>query len=198
LHATWNEAENPGGVRGRECPASGSAACVSFVVRTRVRAEGMEAGMKYLAIDYGEKRTGIAVSDPAGIMAFPRQTLAMRGREAFFAELLALAAAEGAEAFVVGLPSRRDGTDGETARRVRNMAEGLRRRVSLPVYLVEETLSSWEGEQRLRAAGRRGRAVRARRDQAAAVAILETFLRKKDASCWENNGPHSDAREKLP
>lgn len=136
--------------------------------------------MKYLAIDYGGKRTGIAVSDSAGMMAFPRRTLSMRGREAFFAELLALAAAEEAEAFVVGIPLRRDGTDGETARRVRAMVEGLRRRVSLPVYLVEETLSSWEGEQRLREAGLKGRDLRARRDQAAAVAILETFLR--DAS----------------
>jgi putative Holliday junction resolvase len=48
--------------------------------------------MKYLGIDYGQKRTGIAVTDPAGVMAFPRRTLVMRGREAFFSEHLALAA----------------------------------------------------------------------------------------------------------
>ena len=51
--------------------------------------------MKYLAIDYGQKRTGLAVSDPEERMAFPRATLAMRGKDAFFAELLALAESEG-------------------------------------------------------------------------------------------------------
>jgi putative Holliday junction resolvase len=132
--------------------------------------------MKYLGIDYGQRRTGIAVSDPAGVMAFPRRTLLMRGRKAFFAELLALAAEEGAEAFVVGLPLRGDGSDGETARQVRSMVESLKRRVSLPVHLVEETLTSWEGERRLRQAGKKGEELRALRDQAAAVEILETFL----------------------
>ena len=46
--------------------------------------------MKYLAIDYGQKRTGIAVSDTGGSMAFPRKTILMRTRAAFFEELLAL------------------------------------------------------------------------------------------------------------
>jgi putative Holliday junction resolvase len=138
--------------------------------------------MKYLGIDYGQKRTGIAVTDPAGVMAFPRQTLLMRGRESFFAELLALAAEEGVDAFVVGLPLRRDGSDSETTRQVRNMVARLKRRSALPVYLVEETLTSWDAEQRLRAAGRGGKALDARLDQAAAVAILETFLEGK-GSC---------------
>jgi putative Holliday junction resolvase len=134
--------------------------------------------MKYLGIDYGQKRTGIAVSDPCGIMAFPRRTIQMRGREAFFSELLDLAAEEGAEAFVVGLPLRRDGSDSETTRQVRNMAESLSRRSSLPVHLVEETLTSWDAERLLRGAGKKGKALRALKDQAAAVAILETFLRR--------------------
>jgi putative Holliday junction resolvase len=132
--------------------------------------------MKYLGIDYGQKRTGIAVSDPSGIMAFPRRTILMRGREAFFAELLALAGEEGAEAFVVGLPLRLDGSDSETTRQVRNMAGSLRRRTCLPVHLVEETLSSWDAQRLLRAAGKMGKDLSALKDQAAAVAILETFL----------------------
>jgi putative Holliday junction resolvase len=134
--------------------------------------------MKYLGIDYGQRRTGIAVSDPSGIMAFPRRTIRMSGREAFFAELLALAEEEGAGAFVVGLPLRRDGSDSETTRQVRNMAESLSRRSSLPVHLVEETLTSWDAERLLRGAGKKGKALRALKDQAAAVAILETFLRR--------------------
>ena len=60
--------------------------------------------MKYLAIDYGQKRTGIAVSDGGGSMAFPRKTIQMRTREAFFEELLALIEAEAPDAVVIGLP----------------------------------------------------------------------------------------------
>ena len=132
--------------------------------------------MKYLAIDYGQKRTGLAVSDPEERMAFPRATLAMRGKDAFFAELLALAEEERIEAFVVGLPLRQDGSDSETTRQVRNMVERLKRRTSLPVHLVPEALSSWEAESRLREAGKGGKTLRRDLDQAAAVTILETFL----------------------
>ena len=58
--------------------------------------------MKYLAIDYGQKRTGIAVSDTGGSMAFPRKTILMRTRAAFFEELLALIEAEATDAIVIG------------------------------------------------------------------------------------------------
>ena len=132
--------------------------------------------MKLLAIDYGQKRTGIAVTDAGGSMAFPRTTLAMRGKDIFFAELLALAEEENVAAFVVGLPTRQDGTDSETTRQVRNMAARLTRRTTLPVYLMEETLSSYDAEIRLREAGKSGKGMRTKLDQAAAVAILESFL----------------------
>ena len=132
--------------------------------------------MKYLGIDYGQKRTGIAVTDPEAVMAFPRRTLIMRGKDAFFEELLALAAEEKVDAFVVGLPLRGDGSDSETTRQARNMAERLKRRTVLPVYLMEETLSSHDAAMRLREAGHSGKSAAARLDQAAAVAILESFL----------------------
>ena len=96
--------------------------------------------MKFLAIDYGQKRTGIAVSDPGEQMAFPRATILMQGKDAFFAELLEFAERERAEAFVVGLPLRGNGEDSETTRQVRNMAARLKRRSSLPIYFMPETL----------------------------------------------------------
>ena len=132
--------------------------------------------MKFLAIDYGQKRTGIAVSDPGERMAFPRATLLMRGKDAFFAELLELAEGERAEAFVVGLPLRDNGEDSETTRQVRNMAARLKRRSPLPVYFMPETLSSHEAESRLREAGKNGKKIQHAVDQAAAAAILESFL----------------------
>ena len=132
--------------------------------------------MKYLAVDYGQKRTGLAVSDPEGRMAFPRATLIMRGKDAFFAELLSLAESEGIQAVVVGLPLRSNNEDSETTRQVRNMTARLMRRTSLPVYFMPETLSSHDAEERLRQAGRSGKQLLDVLDQAAAVAILESFL----------------------
>ncbi|MDR2489392.1 MAG: Holliday junction resolvase RuvX [Desulfovibrio sp.] len=132
--------------------------------------------MKFLAVDYGQKRTGLAVSDPGERMAFPRATLLMRGKDIFFAELLALAENEGVQAFVIGLPLRSGNEDSESARRVRNMAARLARRSKLPVYLMPEFLSSHEAEGRLREAGKRGGQISGAIDQASAVAILESFL----------------------
>ena len=132
--------------------------------------------MKFLAIDYGQKRTGIALSDPGGHLAFPRATISMRGKDAFFAELLALAEAEGAGGFVVGLPLRENGEDSETTRQMRNMAERLKRRTPLPVYLMSEALSSHEALMRLRAAGKKDKVAQGSLDKAAAAAILESFL----------------------
>lgn len=132
--------------------------------------------MKYLAIDYGQKRTGIAVSDPDGSMAFPRATIAMRGKDAFFSDLLLLAASENIDAFVVGLPIRESGEASETTRQVRNMAARLKRRTTLPVYGISEALSSWDAESRLRETAKNGKKIQDKIDQAAATAILETFL----------------------
>jgi len=132
--------------------------------------------MKFLAIDYGQKRTGIAVSDPDGRLAFPRATISMRGKDAFFAELLSLAEAEDAKGFVVGLPLRENGEDSETTRQARNMAERLKRRTLLPVYFMSEALSSHEAQERLYAAGKNDKAVRETLDRAAAATILESFL----------------------
>lgn len=132
--------------------------------------------MKYLAVDYGVKRTGIAVSDNQGQWVFPRRTILMTTRELFFAELLALAEEEHIDAFVVGLPLYSDGSDSETTRIVRNMTSRLMRRTPLPVYFMEETLSSYEGEQALKASSKRGKNRTDFLDQAAAVAILTSFL----------------------
>jgi putative Holliday junction resolvase len=132
--------------------------------------------MRYMGIDYGQQRTGIAVSDSGGAMAFPRAALLMRGKERFFAELLALAAEERVEAFVVGLPRRGNGEESESTRQARNMAARLSRRTPLPVYLMDEYLSSHEAESRLRESGASGKNLKAKLDAAAAAGILESFL----------------------
>lgn len=131
--------------------------------------------MKYLAIDYGVKRTGVAVTDAGGRMAFPRRTVHMTTRERFFAELTACLEEEAPAAIVVGLPLSMDGTDSLTTRQARKFVERLKRRTDVPVYWMNEQLSSHEAESDLRAAGA-GRKIRELVDQQAACRILESFL----------------------
>lgn len=132
--------------------------------------------MKYLAVDFGLRRTGIAVTDEEGRMAFPRRTLKRITADAFFASLLEVLEEERPEVLVVGLPIDLDGKETLTTRQVRNFVKRLKRRTSLPIYWMPELLSSFEAEEDLRRAGRRGAAVRAVLDQQAAVRILESFL----------------------
>ena len=123
--------------------------------------------MKYLAIDYGQKRTGIAVSDTGGSMAFPRKTI--------------LIEAEATDAIVIGLPINLDGEESLTTRQVRNFSKSLARRTTLPLFWMEEALSSYEAERDLRDAGRSAAQGRAVLDQQAAVRILQSFLDQPEA-----------------
>lgn len=128
--------------------------------------------MKYLAIDYGEKRIGIAASDCGGSMAFARRVIRKTTREALWNELLRILDEEGAEALVVGMPKTRDGNDTETIRQVRNFIRSLQRRTPLPVFIMEETLSSFEAEERLKEVPKSKTGL----DAAAAAGILDSFL----------------------
>ena len=132
--------------------------------------------MKYLAIDYGTKRVGVAVSDVDGHFAFPRCTLKRETKAAFWAEFLALLEKEQPQALVLGLPFHVDGAECMTTRQVRNFAESLKRRTDLPIYWINEALSSKSAEQRLYEQGLGYARVKEIVDQHAAAVILEAFL----------------------
>ena len=132
--------------------------------------------MKYVAVDYGMKRVGIAVSDPEEKFAFPLRTLHRETRAAFFEELLRLLREEKAEAVVIGLPYNMDGSECLMTRQVRNFTASLKRRIDLPVYWMDEELSSISAEEELKAMGIGGRGKKELLDQQAAVLILESFL----------------------
>lgn len=134
--------------------------------------------MKYLGIDFGLRRTGIAASDSSGSMAFARRTLVRKNRAQFWAEMENVLADEAPDALVVGLPLHADGSEGDTAMHVRAFVKDLRRRFKGPVYLADERLTSAMAAQDLReryewtgqAAGRE------ELDRQAAARILQTFL----------------------
>ncbi len=132
-----------------------------------------------MGVDYGLARTGLAVSDPEGRLAFPLTTLRLEDyadRKAFLAALVAGITAEGAGAVVMGLPLLDDGTDSLTTRQVRNITGRLKRRLDMPVFYMPELLSSEEAWSDLREAGLKARKRKAVLDQQAAVRILASFL----------------------
>jgi len=141
--------------------------------------------MKTLGIDFGLKRVGLAMSDPAGSMAFPYRTVERTekgGRDALFAELASIVHSESVEAVVVGWPAPAEGRDSLTARQASNFAASLARRVPVPVKLMDETLSSEEALEDLREAGVRKSRRKAVLDQQAAVLILRSYLDAPEAA----------------
>ncbi|MDR2826050.1 MAG: Holliday junction resolvase RuvX [Deltaproteobacteria bacterium] len=131
---------------------------------------------KLLCLDYGEKRVGVAVTDSGAQMAFPRAALFKTTRRDFFVRLGVLLQKEAPSAIVLGLPLRQDGSDSLTTRQVRNFALSLQRAFALPVYFMDETLSSAEAEMLLRESEQKAYMRDGRVDSLAAVKILESFL----------------------
>jgi putative pre-16S rRNA nuclease len=132
--------------------------------------------MRTLAVDYGTRRIGVAVSDALGITARGVTTLEGLNMRAAAGRVAEIAAELGAEAVVVGLPVRADGSVGDAAARVLRFIELLEAATSLPIHTVNEWLTSYEAEERMREMGIRGNERRRRLDQAAAVVMLEEFL----------------------
>lgn len=130
--------------------------------------------MKVLAVDLGLRRTGLAISDPEERLAMALPTLEGATPE----DIARVAEEHQAGQIVVGLPLNMDGTVGPSARRALEFAEELRRHVQVPVVMWDERLSSAEGHARLREAGLRRRDRDRRVDAAAAIVILESYLRR--------------------
>lgn len=132
-----------------------------------------------LGVDVGDVRVGVARCDPEGLIATPVETVP-QGAGAI-PRLLELAEDSGAIELVVGLPRSMSGAIGPAAIKVRGFAESLRhaaleRRLSLPIRLVDERLTTVTAERVLRSRGRSGANRRAVVDQAAAVVILQHAL----------------------
>jgi putative holliday junction resolvase len=124
-----------------------------------------------MAIDYGGKRIGIAVSD-SGILATPHSVLPNHGDP--IDRIAAIATELGAELLVLGLPRRARSRDGE--QKFRDLAERLRQKTCKPVVLWDETLSTVEAAERLRSSGRKGRKGKEEIDMYAAAVILQSYL----------------------
>ncbi len=134
-----------------------------------------------MGIDYGLERTGLAVTDPAGKLVFPLETVYFRdfkSRHDFFDSLADRIRNEQIEALVWGLPLSLDGSENLMCTQIRNAAKRLSRRIDIPVFFMPETLSSYEAESDLRSLGLKGEKLKKVLDQQAACRILESWLNR--------------------
>jgi len=132
--------------------------------------------MRALGIDFGERRIGLAISDPAGRVAVPLATVRRETDRKAAAAIAAIAAREGVARLVVGEPVGLDGRRGPAAERARAFAARLAERTGLPCELVDEALTSVEAQARMRAAGEDPRRDPQRVDALAAQILLQDAL----------------------
>lgn len=135
--------------------------------------------MRALGIDFGERRIGLALSDPTGTLASPLETVQRRpGKRPPLMRLEEVARAHDVEALVVGLPLDLQGRETEWCAEVRVMGDALAGRLGLPVVYVDERMTSVRAERALRAQDqpRHRREEKGRVDAAAAALILQAWL----------------------
>ncbi len=131
--------------------------------------------MRFLAIDLGDKRTGLAVGDDEVGIASPVRVIEAAG-EAVVAEVARAAGEHGADALVIGLPLNMDGSEGPRAGTVRAMARRIGEAARLPVHFQDERLSSDAADWQMSRSGLTRGGKKKRRDALAAAAILRDFL----------------------
>jgi len=132
--------------------------------------------MRILALDIGEKRCGVAVSDATGKIAFPLCTLGtseVLENSSAFQRIL-----EDYEpsVLVCGLPLSLSGTENQQAGIIREKAERIAQQTKLPIEFVDERLSSGNARRILRESGYDARSMKGKVDQIAASLILQTYL----------------------
>jgi putative Holliday junction resolvase len=132
--------------------------------------------MRYLGIDLGRARIGLALADEVLRTARPHSTVHRRGDAPDLAAIAAVARAYEVTLAVLGLPLNMDGTEGDSARFARGFAAKLGAALGVPVELQDERLSTFEAEGRLRERGVKARDQRSRIDAEAAAVILQSWL----------------------
>ena len=138
--------------------------------------------MRIMAIDYGDARTGVAISDPTGLLAGFTTVIHSRKPEQVAAELAALAKAHGAEELVLGFPRNMDGTEGPRAEKCREFAGLVEAACGLRPVLWDERRTTVEAHGILHAGGKRMKQHKKTVDAVAASLILEGYLTYKRAN----------------
>lgn len=137
---------------------------------------------RIVALDYGRRRIGVAVSDPGRVLASPHSTIEHRGPAGEPpGELLELLRQLDPTEVLIGIPLNMDGSEGAMVVEARKFGARIRELLGLPVTERDERLSSVEADRRIRESGlsRTRRREKGRRDMVAAAVLLEDFLAER-------------------
>jgi len=129
-----------------------------------------------MALDFGEKRIGVAISDETRLIARSYGVIKRKSRQEDFARYRQIAAEMGVALIVVGLPVTLGGVEGEKAAWVRDYSADMAKSVQLPVTFWDEALTTVQAEAALREQGVKGKRARLRVDAVAAAFILQGYL----------------------
>jgi putative Holliday junction resolvase len=132
--------------------------------------------MRIMGLDIGDKRIGVALSDPDEILASPHSVIIRKTNEQAVRSILDIAESFDVKCIIAGVPYSMDGTIGQQAARVINFIEEISRATNIPVKFQDERFSTVAAENLLKEAGRRRDKLKERRDSAAAAFILQGYL----------------------
>jgi putative Holliday junction resolvase len=138
--------------------------------------------MRILAVDYGEARTGIAVSDNSEFLASPVCTLKEWNEDRLVQRIADIAKEQNAGEIVVGLPLNMDGSKGEKAQKCQALGEKIAEVSKIPVKMWDERSTTVMAHQILNTVNVRGKNRKAVVDTVAATVILESYLKYRKNS----------------
>lgn len=132
--------------------------------------------MRTLGIDYGEKRIGLAISDPLGYTAQGLETLQARDKKSAVEAIKTLCAEQNVGLVVIGLPINMDGSQGPKAREVLSLVPKMQEALGIPVKTWDERLTSRQAGRLMIEEGLSRQKQRAQSDRLAATLILQSYL----------------------
>ncbi|MBL9149391.1 MAG: Holliday junction resolvase RuvX [Phycisphaerae bacterium] len=153
--------------------------------------------MRFLSIDLGQKRTGIATGDDIVGLVQPREVLMIPQGDALIAALVRVIDDVGPDVVIIGLPTNMDGTEGPAAAGVRAFGERVAARTKVRIEYQDERLTSFAAEESLKRSGRTRGEKKEIRDALAAAEILRDYLRRIRGESEPPDGPMDDPSDDL-
>jgi len=133
--------------------------------------------MRVLAIDYGERRTGLAISDELGIIAQGLDTIIVRKEDEILQRVAEVARIRGAERIVIGLPLNMSGAESEKSMKVRAFGEALSRLTSMPVVFWDERMTTMQAHRVMHEMEKKTGRDKPLVDRISATLILQEYMK---------------------
>ncbi|MGD0355747.1 MAG: Holliday junction resolvase RuvX [Dehalococcoidia bacterium] len=131
---------------------------------------------RILGLDIGDRKIGVAVSDPSQVLASPISTIIRDDDAKAINQIACLTKKYGASQIIIGLPYSLSGAIGKQAEKVLSFKQKIAEAVNVEIIMQDERLSSVSANQKLREAGKKGNKLKNEMDAAAATVILQSFL----------------------